>query len=66
MNLISCPGCGVVLNLQEIEVLDIRDEEGTIIEERAIWHNSGFVPAILCPAILCPVCAHKIAISDKE
>jgi len=59
MNLISCSGCGTVLDLSKIGTPEIYNEDGTINTTIATWSDREYVPTILCP-----VCNCRIAIVD--
>ena len=55
MKLISCSGCGVVLDQDNLSFpLDYETFDGIDVN-KAIWDGEGWVPAVLCP-----VCSHKI------
>jgi len=49
MNLISCDGCGVVLNKDVLEFPIILDESGEVISENCLWSGDKFVPFVRCP-----------------
>lgn len=55
MNLISCENCAVVLDKDNIEIPDIRDDEGVIINDVSQQEGYDFFPVIECP-----VCKGKI------
>ena len=58
MKLISCFGCGVVLNHDHLCFpKDIDDEEGNIDEKKAMYHQQKkeFIPFIECPVCKEPI-----------
>jgi hypothetical protein len=57
MHLISCNGCGTLLDGNKLNWPKIESADGLIEAEnnRAIWFNNRFVPVVLCP-----VCDEKI------
>ena len=62
MNLISCTGCGVVLdkdNLAFPEEDEIWLEGGSIDLNNAVWDGNDFVPKVECP-----VCKQEIPRSN--
>lgn len=59
MNIISCEGCGVVLDLGRINAPNMEDKDGNINNETASWRNSNYEPKIACP-----VCKTKIFYID--
>lgn len=52
MNLISCdhPRCGVVLDLDKIDIPEIYNDDDCVIEDNAYWSGSDYLPKIKCPA----------------
>lgn len=49
MNLISCGGCGVVLDLNKLKVEDPNNEDGTVDTDKAVWDGETWVPKAACP-----------------
>lgn len=50
MNLISCRGCGVVLDLDHIVFLPMFDHESQeLIEENVEWDGDDYVTVSRCP-----------------
>jgi len=55
MKLISCSGCGVVLDMDKIVFPDVFDENGDYNEGCSEWDGEKYVAIIHCP-----VCDHII------
>lgn len=55
MKLISCTGCGVVLDQDKLIFPDIFDEDYNRIEGNSEWDGNDFIPIIQCPT-----CKHNI------
>lgn len=49
MNLISCDGCAVVLDLDKINFPDIELENGDIDTTKAVWVDRTYKPFVNCP-----------------
>jgi rubredoxin len=54
MDLRSCPECGVVLDVRNIEIPPVYDTSGEFIEGNSEWDGEDYVPLFTCP-----VCKHK-------
>ena len=51
MKLISCNGCGVVLDGDKLDFpVDFRTDDGGINLANAIWDGDEYVPFVHCPA----------------
>ena len=48
MNLVSCRGCGLVYNTEEIEVPPIYNDEGEMITENCEWAGEDYAPTFRC------------------
>jgi len=57
MNLISCDGCGLVLDQEKLKIPEMYDESGNMRRDVTVWVNGRFVPSHKCP-----VCSTKIPI----
>lgn len=56
MKIVSCSGCGILIDVDVRYFPDnIYDDEGTIDESKAMWYNRDYVPFITCP-----VCKEQI------
>ena len=50
MNLISCDGCGVVLDKDKLNFPEgIHDDEGVVDDTKASWNGRAWVASIQCP-----------------
>jgi hypothetical protein len=57
MNLVSCEGCGIVVDLNRRSFdQEIYDQDGSVIDGKAAWNGDRYVPTIPCP-----VCGEDIA-----
>ena len=54
MKLKSCDNCGVVLDLDKIEIPSIYDPSG-LVNSNAVWDGDKFLPTFDCP-----VCQEKV------
>jgi len=56
MNLVSCEGCGVVLDKSKLKFPDeIENEDGSIDVTRAAWNGYRHTPFVNCP-----VCGEQV------
>jgi hypothetical protein len=62
MKLITCYNCGIVLNLDAIEIPDIVNDDGTIDKDNAIWNS---IKCKFLPIIFCPVCKNEIEVGEE-
>lgn len=49
MNLITCEGCGIVLNKDVLDFPHIYDENYGICFDKAEWNGNEWVAKIRCP-----------------
>ena len=60
MNLISCGGCGVVLDKDKLGFpKDIRDEDGAIIDGTAEYDGDEYVAVVPCPVCKTNIREHE-------
>lgn len=55
MNLVSCDGCGIVLDKDKLKFPtedELYDEDSYM---KGIWHNHRFVPFVPCPVCNEPI-----------
>ena len=54
MKLISCDGCGVVLDAEKMHFPYDRmfDDNGQVKPSRAVWDGENYVPYLPCPICL--------------
>ena len=55
MKLISCDGCGVVIDREKLEFPDIFDGDGNIDDDKAACLDDEYFPKTNCP-----VCGEEI------
>jgi hypothetical protein len=56
MNITSCDGCGVVLDKDNLGFPDdIRDYEGVVYEDKAVWDGESWVAIVPCPVCKNPI-----------
>jgi hypothetical protein len=61
IELISCDGCGVLLDGSKLPFADnIYNCDGSVDLEKAAWDGSNYVPFVLCP-----VCGAKVLKGGK-
>ena len=64
MFLISCEGCGVVLNIANVAFpnrAETYKKDGSIDDSKAGWDGNDFVPKVFCP-----VCRGEILQPKQE
>lgn len=50
MNLVSCDGCGVVLDADKLKFPeDVYEEGGSVDLSKAAWNGDRFVAFVACP-----------------
>ena len=55
MKVISCEGCGVLLDADRIKFPPVWDDNGEWIKGNSVWNGANYISVAACP-----VCKHNV------
>lgn len=55
MKIISCKGCGVVLDAENVDFPPVWDADGTYIQGNSEWDGDEYISVAKCPVCSYPI-----------